>query len=247
MRPKDARFRPFERKLAVFLAGLEWAFMSVYLFGQGANFALLVFGLTALVVVEVSLLLYRIVDADKQRRSTIHVATSGGPQQEVAPAYLAGSYLAEGNAKLEMQLTDANRALFMVLMDCCNMITEVGEGSPVANTDAFHYATNMQRSGRTAMSNKEIADHSYQLAAELRAISDPAMTAVRRVLTQLAFSERWDAAFGEAPDAEFDRAPAGGTAGLSDFIFDTMPTSVADGGRTRRNEGLSSTGWKHSG
>ena len=62
---------------------------------------------------------------------------------------------------MEMQLTDANRALFMVLMDCCNMITEVGESSPVANTDAFNYATNMQRSGRTAMSNKEIADHSY--------------------------------------------------------------------------------------
>ena len=39
--------------------------MSVYLFGQGANFALLVFGLTALVVVGVSLLLYRIVGAAK--------------------------------------------------------------------------------------------------------------------------------------------------------------------------------------
>ena len=169
--------------------------MSVDLFGQGANFALLVFGPSVLVVVGVSLLLYRIVGAAKQSRSTTHVAASGElpDADEVAPAYLVGAHLDESTAKLEMQLADANRALFMVLMDCCNMITEVGEGSPVANAGAFNYATSMRRSGRTAMSNKEIADHSYQLAAELRAFRDPAMTAVRRVLTQLAFSEQWDA------------------------------------------------------
>ena len=174
--------------------------MSVYLFGQGANFALLVFGLTALVVVGVSLLLHRIADAAKRRQAKEHVAASGGlpAPEKAAPPHVVGAYLSEGSAKLEMQLTDANRALFMVLMDCCNMITEVGEGSPAANTQAFHYATNMQRSGRTAMSNKEIADHSYQLAAELRAFSDPAMTAIRRVLTQLAFSERWDATLSSA-------------------------------------------------
>ena len=160
--------------------------------------------------------------------------------EEVASAYLVGSYLAEGTVKLEMQLTDANRALYMVLMDCCNMITEVGEGSPVANTDAFNYATNMLRSGRTAMSNKEIADHSYQLAAELRAFSDPAMTAIRRVLTQLAFSERWDAVWGEAPDPEFDRAPAGGAVGLFHFISDAISMSVADRTATLRNERRSS-------
>src|SRR4051812_43041114 len=124
--------------------------MSDYLLGPEANLALL----TALVVVGISLLLYRIADAAKRRRPTIYAAADGGlpDAEEVAPTYLVGAPLAEGTAKLEMQLTDANRALFMVLMDCCNMITDVGEDSPVANTDAFNYATNMQRSGRTAMS-----------------------------------------------------------------------------------------------
>jgi hypothetical protein len=183
--------------------------MSGYLLGQGANLALILFALTALAVVGISLLLYRIAYAIKQRRATRYADAGEGlpTDDEVAPVYLVGAHLAEGTAKLEMQLTDANRALFMVLMDCCNIITEVGEGSPVAKSDAFNYATNIQRSGRTAMSNDEIADHSYQLAAELRLFSDPAMTAIRRLLMQLAFAGRSDAAL----DAEFDRAAAAET------------------------------------
>jgi len=200
--------------------------MSVYLLGQDANLALLVFALSALVVVGIALLLHRIADAAKQRRSTTFDAASAGlpPAEEVAPDYLVGAYMAEGSEKLEMQLTDANRALFLVLMDCCDMITEVGEDSPGGNT-AFNYATNMLRSGRTAMSNNEIADHSYQLAAELRAFNDPAMTAIRRVLTQLAFSGRWDATLGEAPEPEFDGVPVGGMGGLSHFTSDAISTS----------------------
>ncbi len=81
----------------------------------------------------------------------------------------------------------------MVLIDCCNMISEIGEGSSGVSSDAFTYAANIRQSGRNAMSNKEIADHSYQLAAELRPFSDPVMIAIRRVLTQLAFAERWEA------------------------------------------------------
>ena len=184
--------------------------MSDYLLGQGANFALILSALTALVVVGISLLLYRIADAIKQRRATRYADAGEGlpTDDELAPVYLAGAHLAEGTAKLEMQLTAANRALFMVLMDCCNIITEVGEGSPVAKSDAFNYAMNIQRSGRTAMSNDEIADHSYQLAAELRLFGDPAMAAIRRLLMQLAFADRSDAISGAAPDAEFDRAAA---------------------------------------
>ena len=97
-------------------------------------------------------------------------------------------------ANLEIQLRDANHCLFMVLMDCCNMISEIGEGSSGPRSDAFTYATNIRQSGRNAMSNKEIADHAYRLAAELRPFSDPAMTAIKRVLAQLAFAERWEAA-----------------------------------------------------
>jgi hypothetical protein len=61
------------------------------------------------------------------------------------------------------------------------------------------------------MSNSEIADHSYQLAAELRPFSDPAMATIRRLLMQLAFAERSDATSDAALDAEFDRAAAAET------------------------------------
>ena len=44
------------------------------------------------------------------------------------------------------------------------------------------------------MSNKEIAEHAYRLAAELRPFSDPAITAIKRVLAQLSIAERWEAA-----------------------------------------------------
>ena len=43
--------------------------MTVYLFSQGANFALLVFGLTALAVIGLYLLFQRISDTAKRRRS----------------------------------------------------------------------------------------------------------------------------------------------------------------------------------
>ena len=43
--------------------------MTVYLFGEGTNFALGVFGLTALAVIGLSLLFYRISDTAKRRRS----------------------------------------------------------------------------------------------------------------------------------------------------------------------------------
>ena len=217
--------------------------MSDYLFGQGADLALILSGLTALVVVGILLLLYRIANSVKQRRATTDAeyadASEGLPTaDEVAPVYLVGAQLAEGTAKLEMQLTDANRALFMVLMDCCNIVTEVGEGSPVAKSDAFNYATNIQRSGRTAMSNSEIADHSYQLAVELRRFSDPAMTTLRRLLMQLAFAERSDATSDAALDAQFDRAAAAETWSGVTLVPELVPDQSREERRQRQDNCL---------
>jgi hypothetical protein len=156
--------------------------MPANLFDGGLNLA--IFGLTALVVVGLFLLSYRIGDAAKRRKAKLEVVGEAGP----APASPI-----DGPSIVEIQLRDANQALFMVLMDCCNMILEVEQGSPVAKSDAHTYASNIRQSGRTTMSNKEIADHSYQLSADLRPLSDPAMVATRRVLTQLALAERWEA------------------------------------------------------
>ena len=183
--------------------------MTVYLFGQGANFALLVFGLTALAVIGLYLLFQRISDTAKRRRSlginisadavaSAPIASVGAPQgQGFDPVGSQGNESSRAGtpevAKLEIQLRDANHCLFMVLMDCCNMISGAGEGSSGARSDAFTYATNIRQSGRNAMSNKEIADHAYRLAAELRPFSDPAITVIKRVLTQLASAERWEA------------------------------------------------------
>ena len=171
------------------LLAIGGAFMTAYLFSQGANFALLVFGLTALAVIGFSLLFQRISDTAKRRRSLginisadavapAPIASVGAPQgQGFDPV---GSQSNESSrtgtpevAKLEIHLRDANHCLFMVLMDCCYMISEAGEGSSGARSDAFTYATNIRQSGRNAMSNKEIADHAYRLAAELRPFSDP--------------------------------------------------------------------------
>ena len=194
--------------------------MAVHLFGEGTDLAAGVFGLTALVVIGLYLLFHRIADATKRRRSlginisadavaSAPIASVGAPQGQAASRGHAaaaekfdpvGSPSKESSqagipeaAQLEIQLRDANHSLFMVLMDCCNMISEIGEGSSGARSDAFTYATNIRQSGRNAMSNKEIADHAYQLAAELRPFSDPAMTAIKRVLAQLAIAERWGA------------------------------------------------------
>ena len=52
------------------------------------------------------------------------------------------------------------------------------------------------------MSNKEIADHAYRLAAELHPFSDPAITVIKRVLTQLASAERWEATLRGGGDFE---------------------------------------------
>jgi hypothetical protein len=188
------------------------------LFGDGADFSVAVFGLAALAAIGFYLLFQRISDTAKRRRSlgfnisadavaSVPIASTGAPQGQAAgrgPAAekfdLVGSLGKESPqavipeaARLEIQLRDANYCLFMVLMDCCNMISEVGEGSSGVRSDAFTYATNIRQSGRNAMSNKEIADHAYQLAAELRPFNDPATIAIRRVLTQLTTAERWEA------------------------------------------------------
>ena len=99
--------------------------------------------------------------------------------------------LPDHTSTLELQLRDANNALFMILLECCGMILEAEEPSSPTMSDAVLYAKNLRESGRAAMTNKEIADHSYQLAVELRSSGDAVITATRRVLTQLAAAERW--------------------------------------------------------
>jgi hypothetical protein len=180
--------------------------MAVQLFGEGTDFAAGVFGVTALVVIGLYLLFHRIADSTKRRRSlgtadaiaSAPIASVGAPPSQGASRRTAASSQAgmPEAATLESQLRDANHCLFMVLMDCCNMVSEVGEGSSGARSDAVAYAANIRQPGRNAMSNKQIADHAYQLAAELRPVSDPAMIAIRRVLTQLTTAERLGANLG---------------------------------------------------
>jgi hypothetical protein len=144
-------------------------------------------------------LIRRVVEAAKHRANTGSVAVAGAlggkqPGHEASPATFSNklitpTYVSDRAERLEVQLDEADEALFLVLMECCNAIVEAhGRGSdPRGN--AFLYVRNLKESGQSSMTNKEIADHAYQLAAELRTLDSPVMTDVRRILAHLTHAE----------------------------------------------------------
>jgi hypothetical protein len=159
------------------------------LLGGQSHFAVLVFATTAVIFLGVALLVSRIGEARSRRRSKMGAIEGRGTASvDLVQAPAAAQPVA---APLEIQLRDANNALFKVLMECCQMIAQVRDESPLAKTEAFAYATELWGSRRTTMTNREIADHGYQLAAHLRSFDAPTIVAIRRVLGQLALAEQW--------------------------------------------------------
>ena len=178
--------------------------MTVDLFDQ-PTILVVVFSVTVVVVIGLCLLLFRVTEANRRRRLkmlplTVGATPAAAPRatQVATPSASAANFPA-GPSGLELQIGDLNHALFLVLMECCTMISELGDDSAVARSDAFKYAANLLRSGRSSMSNKEMADHGYQIAAHLTPFNAPALTTIRRVLTQLAKADRWETKLQGAP------------------------------------------------
>jgi hypothetical protein len=158
------------------------------LLGGQSHFAVVVFAAAAVIFLGVALLVSRIGEARSRRRSKMSaIEGRGAASSDVAAAPAAGAPVI---APLDIQLRDANNALFKVLMECCQMIAQVRDVS-LTKTEAFSYATELWSSRRTTMTNREIADHGYQLAAHLRSFDAPTIVAIRRVLSQLALAEQW--------------------------------------------------------
>ena len=74
-------------------------------------------------------------------------------------------------------------------MECCNAVVDADDRGSSTKSNAFLFAQRLKESGQSSMTNKEIADHAYQLAAELRALGNPVMTDVGRVLAHLTDAE----------------------------------------------------------
>lgn len=187
--------------------------MADLILGRGGNFAAIVLGLVALTVIGLFLLFGRIRAGSKLRRSKLDVvegkARQTAEERQVRTIGTGGatsprspetSPSENGDlAALAIQLRDANHALFMALMECCSLITEATKGMPEADIKTVMSATELLQSGRAAMSNREIANHAYDLANELRPFDGQVMTAVRRVLAQLALAQRWMRACAKLP------------------------------------------------
>ena len=97
--------------------------------------------------------------------------------------------MADGVARIEVQHQDANHALFLVLVECCLMISEASDTESDA---AVTYAKNIQSSGKSKMANKEIADCAYHLTLHLKSWPDPRADTIRRVLAHLMQADRWE-------------------------------------------------------
>jgi len=146
------------------------------------------------------LLFRRVVDAGKRNRPQVgSVALAGAPgtaavNRAGSPATLSNqiitpTYVSDRAEKLEVQLGDADEALFLVLMECCNAVLEADDHGSNAKSGAFLHAQTLKGSGSKSMTNREIADHAYQLAGELRMLGSPVMTDVGRVLAHLTHAE----------------------------------------------------------
>jgi hypothetical protein len=157
------------------------------LFGGLSNIAVTIFVLAVCLFLGVALLVSRIGEARTRRR--VMPAAIGGRGAGAFDLVPANPAATPATAPAEIQLRDANQALFKVLMECCQMIEQASQSVPLAGSDAATYAANLV--GRNAMNNREIADHGYQLATHLQAFDDATIVAIRRVLAQLALAEQW--------------------------------------------------------
>lgn len=93
-------------------------------------------------------------------------------------------------ASVEVRHSDANHALFMVLIECCQIILDTSDdpGASVAIV-----AGNIKGSGKTKMANKEIAECAYRLALGLKGWKHPHAASLERVVAQIMLADRWEA------------------------------------------------------
>ncbi|MDX8496910.1 hypothetical protein RFM99_00620 [Mesorhizobium sp. VK4C] len=94
-------------------------------------------------------------------------------------------------ANLEVRHRDANHALFMVLIECCQIIIEAAADEP--ETAVTIVARNIKNSGKDKMANKEIAECAYRLALGLRQWKHPRAEALGRLVAQIMLADRWEA------------------------------------------------------
>ncbi|MDG4903535.1 MULTISPECIES: hypothetical protein [unclassified Mesorhizobium] len=93
-------------------------------------------------------------------------------------------------ANLEVRHRDANHALFMVLIECCQIILDAS-GEPDAT--ATIVARNIKDSSKDKMANKEIAECAYRLALALKQWKNPQAAALGRLVAQMMLADRWEA------------------------------------------------------
>ncbi|RWB89230.1 MAG: hypothetical protein EOQ52_12710 [Mesorhizobium sp.] len=93
-------------------------------------------------------------------------------------------------ANLEVRHRDANHALFMVLVECCQIIIDASDGAEVT---AAIIARNIAGSGKATMANKEIAECAYRLVLGLNEWKHPHASALKRVVKQMVLADRWEA------------------------------------------------------
>ncbi|AZO75029.1 MAG: hypothetical protein E5V92_01915 [Mesorhizobium sp.] len=93
-------------------------------------------------------------------------------------------------ANLEVWHRDANHALFMVLIECCQIIIDTADESDAM---VAIVARNIKQSGKTKMANKEIAECAYRLALGLKQWKHPQAEALARLVAQIMLADRWEA------------------------------------------------------
>ncbi|RWE25219.1 MAG: hypothetical protein EOS41_12280 [Mesorhizobium sp.] len=93
-------------------------------------------------------------------------------------------------ANLEVWHRDANHALFLVLVECCQIIIDAAD-EPEATVTIV--ARNIAGSGKATMSNNEIAECAYRLVLGLNEWKHPQAAALKRVVKQIVLADRWEA------------------------------------------------------
>lgn len=165
-----------------------------------ASLALVEIGVVA-ALLGLFFLVRRVVEAAKHNRAPVGSPAAAGAVDRGRPEKTANlgataanrlitpTFVSDRADKLEVQLGDADNALFHVLMECCNAVVDADDRGSSTKSNAFLFAQRLKESGQSSMTNKEIADHAYQLAAELRVLGNPVMTDVGRVLAHLTDAE----------------------------------------------------------
>jgi hypothetical protein len=95
----------------------------------------------------------------------------------------------------EIERHDISRTLWLVLAECCAIVLDMGEENAAAAV-----ARKIRASGKKMMTNREIADCAYRLAAQLRYSNHPHAPVVRRIVLQLASTNCWQENLSATPD-----------------------------------------------